>query len=127
SAPGAVEEGCGDWEAEAEAKKWIDRECPPSTVSKDEQMGEMKWCIEAAKKLQAKGVKEISVVSETLTTHEYESKTLAKAFEEIRGIKVKHDIIQEGDVVGKRENSRPAGKTTIAGCNSDAEQHCHPQ
>jgi glycerol transport system substrate-binding protein len=33
------------------------------------------------------------VVSETLTTHEYESKTLAKAFEEITGI-VKHDLIR---------------------------------
>jgi hypothetical protein len=66
---------------EAEAKKWIDSEFQPSTLSKDQQMAEMKWFIEAAKKLQAKGVKEISVVSETITTHEYESKTLAKAFD----------------------------------------------
>ena len=91
----------GAWAGEAEAKKWIDSEFQPSTLSKDKQMEEMKWFIEAAKKLQAKGVKEISVVSETLTVHEYESKTLAKAFEEITGIKVKHDIIQEGDVVEK--------------------------
>ena len=72
---------------EAAAKKWIDSEFQPSTLSKDQQMAEMKWFIDAAKKLQAKGVKEISVVSETITTHEYESKTLAKAFEEITGIK----------------------------------------
>jgi glycerol transport system substrate-binding protein len=62
------------WAGEAEAKKWIDSEFQPSTLSKDQQMAEMKWFIEAAKKLQAKGVKEISVVSETITTHEYESK-----------------------------------------------------
>ena len=55
----------------------------------------MKWFIDAAAKLKAKGVTQISVVSETLTTHEYESKTLAKAFEEITGIKVTHDIIQK--------------------------------
>ena len=75
--------GQASWAGEAEAKKWIDAEFQPSTLSKDQQMAEMKWFIEAAKKLQAKGVKEIAVVSETITTHEYESKTLAKAFTEI--------------------------------------------
>ncbi len=71
------------WADEAAAKKWVDAEFQPSTLSKDQQLAEMKWFIDAAKKLQAKGVKEISVVSETITTHEYESKTLAKAFAEI--------------------------------------------
>lgn len=52
------------WAGEAEARKWIDGEFQPSTLSKDQQMTEMKWFIEAARKLQAKGVKEISVVSE---------------------------------------------------------------
>ncbi len=95
----ALSLGQGAWAGEAEAKKWIDSEFQPSTLSKDQQMAEMKWFIEAAKKLQAKGVKEISVVSETITTHEYESKTLAKAFEEITGIKVKHQLLGEGEVV----------------------------
>ena len=80
-AAAALALGQGAWADEAEAKKWIDAEFQPSTLSKDQQMAEMKWFIDAAKKLQAKGVKEISVVSETITTHEYESKTLAKAFE----------------------------------------------
>ncbi|HNB46800.1 MAG TPA: carbohydrate ABC transporter substrate-binding protein, partial [Burkholderiaceae bacterium] len=93
------------WAGEAEAKKWIDAEFQPSTLNKDAQMAEMKWFIEAAKKLQAKGVKEINVVSETITTHEYEAKTLAKAFTEITGITVKHDLIQEGDVVEKLQTS----------------------
>lgn len=44
---------------------------------------------------------DIKVVSETLTTHEYESKVLAKAFSEITGIKLTHDLLQEGDVVEK--------------------------
>src|SRR5205085_8555176 len=109
------------WAGEAEAKKWIDSEFQPSTLSKDQQTAEMKWFIEAAKKLSAKGVKEISVVSETITTHEYESKTLAKAFEEITGIKVKHDIIQEGDVVEKLQTSMQSGKSIYDGWISDSD------
>ena len=93
------------WADEAAAKKWIDNEFQPSTLSKPAQAAEMKWFIDAAKKLKAKGVKEISVVSETISTHEYESKTLTKAFEEITGIKVKHDLIGEGDVVEKLQTS----------------------
>jgi glycerol transport system substrate-binding protein len=75
---------------EAAAKKWIDSEFQPSTLSKDDQMKEMQWFIKAAEPF--KGM-EINAVSKTLAVHDYESKTLAKAFEEITGIKVKHDII----------------------------------
>ena len=39
--------------SEAAAKKWIDGEFQPSTLSKDQQMAEMKWFIEAAAKLKA--------------------------------------------------------------------------
>ena len=120
-AAAALALGQSAWAGEAEAKKWIDAEFQPSTLSKDQQMAEMKWFIEAAKKLQAKGVKEISTVSETLTVHEYESKTLAKAFEEITGIKVKHDIIQEGDVVEKLQTSMQSGKSIYDGWISDSD------
>lgn len=106
---------------EAEAKKWIDSEFQPSTLSKEQQLAEMQWFIEAAKKLQAKGVKEIAVVSETITTHEYESKTLAKAFTEITGITVKHDLIQEGDVVEKLQTSMQSGKSIYDGWISDSD------
>src|ERR1700726_1201050 len=97
---------------EAAAKKWIDAEFQPSTLSKDDQMKEMQWFIKAAAPF--KGM-EINAVSETLTVHEYESKTLAKAFEEITGIKVKHDIIQEGDVVEKIQTQMQSGKKGKAG------------
>ena len=33
---------------EAAAQKWIDQEFQPSTLSKDEQLAEMKWFIDAA-------------------------------------------------------------------------------
>jgi glycerol transport system substrate-binding protein len=106
---------------EAAAKKWIDQEFQPSTLSKDQQLAEMKWFIGAANQLKAKGIKEISVVSETITTHEYESKTLAKAFEEITGIKVKHDLIQEGDVVEKLQTSMQSGKSIYDGWITDSD------
>ncbi|UZG44076.1 ABC transporter substrate-binding protein [Caldimonas thermodepolymerans] len=117
----ALSIGQAAWAGEAEAKKWIDSEFQPSTLSKEQQMAEMKWFIEAAKKLQAKGVKEISVVSETITTHEYESKTLARAFTEITGIKVNHDLIQEGDVVEKLQTSMQSGKSIYDGWVSDSD------
>ncbi len=106
---------------EAAAKKWIDSEFQPSTLSKDQQTAEMKWFIDAAAKLKAKGISEVNVVSETITTHEYESKTLAKAFEEITGIKVNHDLIQEGDVVEKLQTSMQSGKSIYDGWISDSD------
>jgi len=81
---------------EAEAQKWIDKEFQPSTLSKADQMKEMKWFIKAAQPY--KGM-EINVLSETIPTHEYESKVLAKAFYEITGIKVNHQVLGEGEVV----------------------------
>ncbi|MFT0546624.1 ABC transporter substrate-binding protein [Allopusillimonas ginsengisoli] len=106
---------------EAEAEKWVSEEFQPSTLNKQQQMEEMKWFIDAAAKLKEKGVNEISVVSETITTHEYESKTLAKAFAEITGITVHHDIIQEGDVVEKLQTSMQSGKSIYDGWISDSD------
>ncbi len=80
----------------AEAKKWIDGEFQPSSLSKTDQMKEMEWFIKAAQPF--KGM-EINVLSEGIPTHTYESKTLTKAFEEITGIKVNHQILGEGEVV----------------------------
>ncbi|PLC51880.1 ABC transporter substrate-binding protein [Pollutimonas subterranea] len=106
---------------EAEAQKWIDNEFQPSTLNKDQQMAEMKWFIDAAAKLKEQGVNEISVVSETITTHEYEAKTLARAFTEITGIKVNHDLIQEGDVVEKLQTSMQSGRSIYDGWISDSD------
>ncbi|NQW09195.1 MAG: carbohydrate ABC transporter substrate-binding protein [Alphaproteobacteria bacterium] len=79
-----------------EAKRWVDGEFQPSTLSKAEQMKEMEFFINAAKPFQGM---EINVLSETIPTHEYESKVLTKAFEEITGIKVNHQLLGEGEVV----------------------------
>lgn len=99
--PAAVQAGVD------EAKTWVDSEFQPSTLSKEAQMQEMNWFIKAAEPF--KGM-EINVVSETITTHEYESKTLAKAFTEITGIKVTHDLIGEGDVIEKLQTQMQSNK-----------------
>jgi glycerol transport system substrate-binding protein len=106
---------------EAAARRWIDQEFQPSTLSKEQQLAELKWFINAAARLKAQGIAEISVVSETITTHEYEAKTLARAFGEITGIKVKHDLIQEGDVVEKLQTSMQSGKSIYDGWITDSD------
>lgn len=102
----------------ASAKKWMVEEFSPSTLSEKEQMKEMQWFIDAAKPF--KGM-EINVASETITTHEYESKTLAKAFYEITGIKVNHDLIQEGDVVEKLQTQMQTGRNIYDGYINDSD------
>ncbi|MGF1769775.1 ABC transporter substrate-binding protein [Enterovibrio makurazakiensis] len=90
------------------ASKWVNDEFTPSTLNKDEQLKEMAWFTNAAKPFRGM---EIKVVSETITTHEYESKVLAKAFEELTGIKVTHDLIQEGDVVEKLQTEMQSNRS----------------
>jgi glycerol transport system substrate-binding protein len=81
---------------EAAARKWVGDEFQPSAISKAEQMAEMKWFIKAAEPFAGM---EINVLSETIPTHTYESEVLTKAFEEITGIKVNHQLLGEGEVV----------------------------
>ncbi|OQY47921.1 MAG: ABC transporter substrate-binding protein, partial [Desulfobacteraceae bacterium 4572_87] len=100
------------------AKKWVDTEFQPSTLTKPEQMKEMEWFMNAAKPF--KGMK-IKVVSETIPTHEYEAKVLTKAFEEITGIKVSFDLIQEGDVVEKLQTQWASGKNIYDGWVNDSD------
>lgn len=80
----------------AAAEKWIDEEFQPSALSRDAQMAEMEWFIKAAEPFAGM---EINVLSETIPTHSYESETLTKAFEDITGIKVNHQLLGEGEVV----------------------------
>jgi glycerol transport system substrate-binding protein len=89
------------------AKKWIKEEFSVSTLTPEQQMQEMMWFKEAAK--QFKGMS-INVASETIATHSYESKVLAKAFTEITGIQITHDLIQEGVVVEKLQTQMQSGR-----------------
>ncbi|MDE2583004.1 MAG: carbohydrate ABC transporter substrate-binding protein [Rhodospirillales bacterium] len=88
------------------AKKWVDQEFQPSSLSKDEQMAEMEWFIKASKPFEGLQLK---TVSEILSVHQYESKTLTKAFAEITGISVNHELMDEGLLVDKIEQEMQSG------------------
>ncbi|QLA19847.1 ABC transporter substrate-binding protein [Desulfolutivibrio sulfoxidireducens] len=100
------------------AKKWVEQEFTPSTLSKEDQLKELDWFIQAGKPFRGM---EIKVVSETITTHEYEAKTMAKAFYEITGIKVTHDLIQEGDVIEKIQTQMQSGQNIYDGWINDSD------
>ncbi len=100
------------------AKKWIDSEFQPSTLSKDDQLKEMEWFIKAAEPF--KGM-EINVLSEGIPTHDYESKILTKAFEEITGIKVNHQILGEGEVVQAVQTQMQTNRNLYDGYVNDSD------
>ena len=100
------------------AKKWIDSEFQPSTLSKDDQMKEMEWFIKAAEPF--KGM-EINVLSESIPTHTYESEVLTKAFEEITGIKVNHQILGEGEVVQAVQTQMQTNRNLYDGYINDSD------
>ncbi|MFD1794886.1 carbohydrate ABC transporter substrate-binding protein [Paracoccus aurantiacus] len=101
------------------AKAFLDAEIGDlSTLSREDQEKEMQWFIDAAAPLAGM---EIKVVSETITTHEYESKVLAPAFTAITGIKVTHDLIGEGDVVEKLQTQMQTGENIYDGYVNDSD------
>ncbi|HEX7035875.1 MAG TPA: ABC transporter substrate-binding protein [Pseudomonadales bacterium] len=102
----------------ANAERWVDQEFQPSTLSREEQLAELAWFTEAAAPL--RGLT-INVVSETLTTHEYESEVLARAFREITGIRVNHDLIQEGDVIEKLQTQMQSGQNVYDAYVNDSD------
>ena len=88
-------------------EQWLP-EFAPSTLSQAEQRKELEWFRDAAKPFEGMTIK---VVSETIDTHGYESKVLAKAFYEITGVRVVHDLIQEGDVIEKLQTQMQSGRS----------------
>jgi glycerol transport system substrate-binding protein len=106
------------WAGMAEAEKWIDQEFQPSTLSREEQVKEMEWFVNAAKPFAGM---EINVLSEGIPTHDYESKVLTKAFEEITGIKVNHQILGEGEVVQAVQTQMQTGRNLYDGYVNDSD------
>jgi glycerol transport system substrate-binding protein len=90
------------------ARAFLDAEIGDlSTLTREEQEAEMQWFIDAAAPFSGMS---INVVSETITTHEYEARVLAPAFTAITGIQVTHDLIGEGDVVEKLQTQMQTGE-----------------
>ncbi|MFN0114079.1 MAG: ABC transporter substrate-binding protein [Paracoccaceae bacterium] len=102
----------------AAAEKWINEEFQPSTLSVDEQKAEMQWFIDAAAPFAGM---EVNVLSEGIPTHGYESATLTKAFEEITGIKVNHQILGEGEVVQAVQTQMQTGRNLYDGYVNDSD------
>ena len=111
------------WADEAAAQKWIDSEFQPSTLSKEDQLKEMQWFIEAAKPFAGM---EVNVLSEGIPTHTYESTVLTKAFEEITGIKVNHQILGEGEVVQAVQTQAADRQTLVTPRNRVGLRLAHP-
>jgi len=90
------------------ARAFLDAEIGDlSSLTREEQEAEMQWFVDAAAPFAGM---EIRVVSETITTHTYESQVLAPAFTAITGIVVTHDLIGEGDVVEKLQTQMQTGE-----------------
>ena len=103
---------------EEAAKRWIDNEFQPSVLTKEQQMEELRWFIKATAPF--KGM-EINIVAEGIPTHEYEARTLTKAFEEITGIKVNMQIMGEGDVVQALQTQLQTGRNLYDGFVNDSD------
>ena len=101
------------------ARAFLDAEIGDlSTLTREQQEAEMQWFVDAAAPFAGM---EIKVVSETITTHEYESRVLAPAFTAITGIKVTHDLIGEGDVVEKLQTQMQTGENIYDGYINDSD------
>ncbi|MBS3980130.1 MAG: carbohydrate ABC transporter substrate-binding protein [Rhodobacteraceae bacterium] len=100
--------GAPAWADIEAARAFLDAEIGElSSLTREEQEAEMQWFIDAAEPFRGM---EIKVVSETITTHEYEATVLAPAFEAITGIRVTHDLIGEGDVVERLQTQMQSGE-----------------
>ena len=101
------------------ARSFLDAEIGDmSVLDRAGQEAEMQWFVDAAEPLAGMS---INVVSETITTHEYESRVLAPAFTAITGIKVTHDLIGEGDVVEKLQTQMQTGENVYDMYINDAD------
>ena len=105
----------------ASAVRWVDQEFKPSTLTRDQQLSELQWFMQAANRLKGQGITSIRVVSEKIDTHDYESRTLAKAFQDITGIAVQHDVMPEGDLVDKLYAAIKTGTSEYDGWISDSD------
>jgi len=102
----------------ATARRWVLGEFSPSTLSVEQQMQEMAFFIRAAEPYRGQ---RIYVVSETLPTHLYESRLLARAFNEITGIQVQHEVIDEGALVQRIGEQMRTGRNLYDAYVNDAD------
>ena len=93
---GKAEEKPAEVEIDRDLLIKIANQFPNSTLSLEEKVKELEWFARASAPY--RGMK-IKSVAESIAVHTWESETLPKPFEELTGIQVTHDIIDEGSVV----------------------------
>ena len=96
-----------DPEQKSAARRWVLGEFSPSTLSVEQQLEEMAFFIRAAAPYRGR---RIHIVSETIPTHAYEQRFLARAFQEITGIEVQHDLVHEGELVVRLQQQLRTGR-----------------
>lgn len=89
-----------------------------STLNSQQRTAELEWFKEAGKRFRGKKIRSIA---EGIKTHEWESSVLTKAFYEITGIQVKHDIRGEGAVVDALMKQLTSGRSNYDIYVSDAD------
>ena len=109
--------GISEAQENSEIDKWV-MAFQPSALSQSEQKEELNWFRKAAEPLRGTTIK---IASETLPVHEWEKDVLAKAFEEITGIKVIYETIHEGDVVKDITEQIMTGRMLYQGYVNDSD------
>lgn len=102
----------------ASIPKWVLDELQPSTLSNEQQQQELQWFRETAKPFNGMTIR---VVSEQINTHQYESQVLAKAFYELTGIHVIHELTAEDDVIKKLSAQIMTGHNLYDGYINDSD------
>ncbi|MGB8711891.1 MAG: ABC transporter substrate-binding protein [Onishia taeanensis] len=105
-------------DTQAVIDRLIDENFQHSTLSREQQAAELEWFAKAAEPFRGM---EINVVSEGLTTHVYERDVLSKAFTELTGIELTHNIIGEGDVVNNMQTQMQSGRNIYDGYVNDSD------
>ncbi|MDZ7753152.1 MAG: ABC transporter substrate-binding protein [Gammaproteobacteria bacterium] len=100
-------EAAADPQREAAARRWVRGEFTPSTLNEKARMAEMAFFIRAAAPYHGQ---RIHVATETIPTHVYEQRVLARAFHEITGVRVQHDLLHEGELVQRFQRQARTGR-----------------
>lgn len=101
-----------------EAIQYWASELQPSANSKKAAIAELEWFREASMEFDGR---QILSVAEDIKTHYWEQEVLTKAFYDITGIRVKHDVIGEGSVVQSLMKQITTGQNSYDIYVSDAD------
>jgi len=103
---------------QATLERLADEVFADSTLTREERIAELEWFAEVGREFSGL---EIQTVAEALAVHEYERDVLAPAFEELTGISVTHNIIQEGDLVDTMQTQMQTGRSIYDGYINDSD------